>query len=175
MGERYKDITGLRVNKLTAIEFVKIEKPYSRSRAVWKWKCDCGNTIILPASSVLRRSKDCQRYSCGCEFPIHKYTGSKTIANSKYKYSYSDGDLSFDDFYKMSQECCYYYGSPPSNKTTRNGIVLIYNGLDRIDNTLPHNKNNVVPCCWLCNQWKRAMTQEAFLTHVKKIYEQREL
>ena len=28
-------------------------------------------------------------------------------------------------------------------------------GCDRIDNNLPHTPNNVVPCCWECNNKKK--------------------
>lgn len=46
-----------------------------------------------------------------------------------------------------------------------------YNGLDRIDSSQPHNKNNVVPCCYPCNVAKLDYTQEEFFSQTKKRYE----
>lgn len=46
-----------------------------------------------------------------------------------------------------------------------------YNGIDRVDNALGYVEGNCVPCCSICNQWKRAMSAEAFIGHAKSIAE----
>jgi hypothetical protein len=46
-----------------------------------------------------------------------------------------------------------------------------YNGLDRIDQTKPHNLNNVVTCCCDCNMMKRSKSKEEFINKIKRIYE----
>lgn len=54
-----KDITGQKFNRLTAIRFVgKLRK----SDNYWEFRCDCGNTIIVPDYSA--RSGNTK--SCGC-------------------------------------------------------------------------------------------------------------
>jgi hypothetical protein len=103
--------------------------------------------------------------------------------------SYADGDLTFERFIYLTQQNCFYCGAKPSNKKnlykTGGKKVLasktaaekakiadfIYNGLDRVDNNRGHYENNVVPCCKLCNQAKRCLTQIDFFTLVKTIYE----
>ena len=47
--------------------------------------------------------------------------------------------------------------------------------LDRIDNTRPHNKANVVPCCIRCNYLRGSMPYPAWLHIVPSVKEAREL
>ena len=48
--------------------------------------------------------------------------------------------------------------------------TFLYNGLDRKDQTQPHNLNNIVVCCKTCNFMKRKMSIEDFTNHIKRIY-----
>lgn len=50
-----------------------------------------------------------------------------------------------------------------------NKIDFIYNGLDRVDNTKSHTKENCVPCCKYCNYAKRNLTIEEFFTLLENI------
>lgn len=95
---------------------------------------------------------------------------------------YSDGDLSFEEFLRLSQKSCVYCGTAPSNITnwylsciknkpyTSQYLIdngnFVYNGLDRIDNTKPHHTNNVVPCCFNCNRAKNDMSLSEFRMHI---------
>lgn len=56
---RYKDITGMRFGKLTAIEYVGKD---AYNNALWKCKCDCGNETVT-RGSALRKG---EVKSCGC-------------------------------------------------------------------------------------------------------------
>ena len=40
-------------------------------------------------------------------------------------------------------------------------------GCDRIDNSLPHTPDNVVPCCEECNKKRGSMSYEAFVSMLK--------
>ena len=54
----YKDITGQKYGRLTAIKYV-----YTKNKkAYWLCKCDCGNEVIIAYSSL--KSKNTK--SCGC-------------------------------------------------------------------------------------------------------------
>lgn len=55
----YKDITGQKFNKLTAVEFVEIKRGIG---SIWKFQCDCGKIVELPAGRV----KYGTTKSCGC-------------------------------------------------------------------------------------------------------------
>lgn len=57
---RYKDLTGLRVGKLTVLEATDQR---IRNAVVWRCKCDCGNEILVES----RRLKPGAIFSCGCE------------------------------------------------------------------------------------------------------------
>lgn len=59
---KYKDLTGLRLGKLTVLEPTEER---SRGAVVWKCRCDCGNVITVES----RRLKPGAVYSCGCELP----------------------------------------------------------------------------------------------------------
>ena len=78
-----------------------------------------------------------------------------------WKKVYSDGDITLEDFKNLSQKNCHYCDSVPSNKTRLHtsktydiSEYFIYNGLDRVDNSILHMLSNVVPCCRWCNQMK---------------------
>ena len=67
---------------------------------------------------------------------------------------------------------CFYCGSEPSNvKKSRSTkkLHLNYNGLDRIDSSIGYKKDNVVPCCKICNYMKRSMSQSDFYKHIKMV------
>lgn len=56
---KYKDLTGLRLGKLTVLEPTEER---NRGAVVWKCRCDCGNVITVES----RRLKLGAVYSCGC-------------------------------------------------------------------------------------------------------------
>jgi hypothetical protein len=84
-----------------------------------------------------------------------KYALYKGGANAR-GYSFL---LTVDEFATFWQKPCYYCGDP---------IELV--GLDRIDNNIGYQLDNVVSCCFKCNTWKHATSQEEFLDHAEKIY-----
>lgn len=58
-----KDLVGLRVKRLTVIEFVETRVSTSgRYRAYWKCKCACGNETIVSSDALLSGTTG----SCGC-------------------------------------------------------------------------------------------------------------
>lgn len=66
---------------------------------------------------------------------------------------------------------CTYCDKTPSQKVfTKNRNSFVYNGLDRINSSLPHYKNNVVPCCYTCNKMKndRSLSElDLWLSNIK--------
>lgn len=114
-----------------------------------------------------------------------------TSAKQIFNKNYSDGNLLFEDFLLMTQKDCHYCGAPPSNKNhvafSHTGkprskrhkgsyyykfpdAFFIYNGLDRIDSSLLHDKENLVPCCSTCNTMKMDSSYKDFLLRIEKIY-----
>lgn len=154
-----------------------------RTAILWKALCDCGNiTYVVPSKVAAGTTK-----SCGClsdaNIPPINRKWSPVISSARRCYRhYSDGDCVFESFYLLSQEPCYYCGSPPhaitndsnyrkdaSNFQKEQGN-FIYNGLDRIDNSLGHDVDNVVPCCWTCNRTKSDTNFIDYVSRISKTY-----
>lgn len=57
-------------------------------------------------------------------------------------------------------QSCYYCGTDSTQ---------IQMGIDRVVNTLPYMKGNLVPCCYICNSMKSNRTLEDFVTLTAKV------
>jgi hypothetical protein len=174
-GINMKDYTGLKFGKLTYLSRTDIQN--SADQYKWKAECECGKEVLV----IPNHGKSCGE----C---IKGYTANRkwepVISTARYVWHqrYSDGGISFEEFYDLSQKDCYYCGRKPSNTYTikrnrklstyqkENG-VFVYNGLDRIDSNLGHTLANVVPCCKICNQAKNNLSKEEFFEMIKCIYE----
>lgn len=156
-------------------------------KSTWLCQCDCGNIKIVKSEYL----KNGDTKSCGC---LHKETSSKNaqqmikaktefhpmIAAARYIWRRHYYNLTFDDFYRLSQLDCFYCGANPSNngslKISQNRSLssikqsnFIYNGLDRIDISKEHILENVVPSCFICNRAKRELSIDNFYLHIKRL------
>src|SRR5271165_6791521 len=116
---------------------------------------------------------DTSHHDRNSEFHV-KYAPVEMSAKRTWERRYSEGNLTLPKFIELSQLSCWYCGLPPSNvsnwykgdKRSRPERVaaanFIYNGLDRIDNCKPHDTDNLVPCCFICNTAKMEMSLEEF-------------
>lgn len=77
----YKDISGQKFGRLTAIERVGKDK---ENRALWRCVCECGNEIIVPGKSL--RSGNTK--SCGC-FNIDDATQRIVALNTTHGMSHT--------------------------------------------------------------------------------------
>jgi len=131
-------------NNLTVIDYdFKLKK--------WKCICKCGKLVYALSKSL----KSNNTKSCGC---IRKPKVKKPNLYKKVFSRYSDGDLTIDKFLELIKLNCYYCNSKPNN----NYKGFVYSGLDRLDSNLPHNINNIVPCCILCNRFKSNLSLDEF-------------
>lgn len=171
---RKKSLLGLKRGLLTVVAEAQPHRtPKGKTLIRWLCKCECGNQIECYAMHLMRR----KNMSCGCVRLVYnrKYDPITASATIIYKNGYNDGDISFEEFMKLSQLPCHYCGTELSNayqrywKRTVYGLFK-YNGLDRVDSSKPHNKDNVVPCCKLCNWAKRDLSTQEFLSWVQKVY-----
>lgn len=48
-------------------------------------------------------------------------------------------------------------------------MEFVYNGIDRMDNSLGYISGNVVTCCQICNRAKGAMLLEDFMLWIKQL------
>ncbi len=180
---RGNNLTGKICDRLTVIKLDDTVK----SGIYWICKCKCGNEVSVLVTSLLSESTR----SCGC---LQKEIAAKQIISQNTKYTkeisaakviyrtYSDGNITFEDFYRLSQLPCNYCGREPFKKYTKfdiNKMLLeeietcyfIYNGLDRVENAIRvHNLDNVVPCCYRCNFAKNDKTVDEFKSLIDKLY-----
>lgn len=157
--------------KKNMLTFIKLTLKNSDSRQLAEFKCDCGKTH----ETQLRYYLSGKTKSCGCQ----KYSGIK--AHQKIMTSDYSNKRTFSKAYTqllsnakkrniafripkevcetlLSKECFYckkQYEQPIS--------------LDRVDNSKPYTKDNVVPCCKVCNRMKLNLTFSEFISHVEKI------
>ncbi len=66
--------------------------------------------------------------------------------------------LTFEQFAQFWQQPCGYCGDK---------IDTI--GLDRIDSSKGYEIKNVISCCWICNDMKKAKSQKDFIEQCEKI------
>jgi hypothetical protein len=93
----------------------------------------------------------------------------------------NDTDMTVEEYYAISQMNCFYCDNAPNNffnraKTDKKSSdkaklagEYIYNGIDRIDRLQPHNKNNVVPCCFYCNHTKGKLALPEFQAWIQRV------
>ena len=152
------DLTGERFGRLIVI---KQAAQIKNKIILWDCMCDCGNQVVISRANL----RSGMTKSCGC---IHKEMFSKPdgeaaltqLLNSYKKdarYRNYEFKLEREEFKNLVFSNCHYCGKPPAKqlyiKKTINGSI-IYNGIDRVDNTKGYTINNVVPCCTHCNSCK---------------------
>ena len=183
------DLTGQKFGKLTVVE--RFGNSYVKhsgkiASALWKCVCDCGE-IRYKTTSDLRANRF---RSCGCyakearserlrlpdgEAARNYILYSYKNAARKRGYEWSISDELFDELIKND---CYYCGSKPigiariqqrSKVHTRELKELLYNGIDRFDNTKGYTPENVVTACKFCNRCKHILSGEDFIKLAKTI------
>lgn len=181
---RKLDLTGQKYHRLTVVEAATA----INGRSAWRCQCDCGTIKVVKTDDL--RSGDTK--SCGCwnqeqrskrasnmYSKCIKYTPQE--ASARYIWSKRYNEMPFEEFYGLSQANCHYCNEPPSNyqnvatkyssQDMKENGYFTYNGLDRLDSTKPHSKENCVPCCKWCNYAKRERSVEEFKEWLIKTYE----
>src|ERR1700722_11292024 len=108
------DYIGRKFGRLTVIQVVAPVVEDGKMRIAYSCICECGTNLVVKRHS-LQNTRGIK--SCGC---LNRENRSK-LGLSKRKYephiasaviihgnSYSDGDLTFDDFYILTQQNCHY-------------------------------------------------------------------
>jgi len=168
------DLTGQRFERL----FVISRSENSKSGASkWNCICDCGKKTIVDSHNLRRGSTR----SCGCLDTHGRFTdetmSSKNMLYNRYKKTCAKSrghlfSIGFEEFITIVQRSCYYCGSPPLRycivKSARKGFY--YNGLDRVNNNIGYQIDNVVPCCKDCNYAKTDRTKKDFIEWVNQCF-----
>lgn len=64
---------------------------------------------------------------------------------------------------------CDYCGITSSMTRSRSGVTVKYNGIDRVDPSVPYTPKNCVSCCKTCNSAKAGMSKLDFLVWVQRV------
>jgi hypothetical protein len=180
------DLNGKTFGHLTVIK--KLDKKIGLHNA-WLCKCICGKVVEVRAGGLSSGNN----ISCGCKCEENKR--SVNIRNKYKKYHKPPGEANFNHIYasyisgarrrnlafelnkeqfrELTSKNCFYCNLPPKQKmkNSANTGEIVYNGLDRVDNTKGYTIDNVVPCCKKCNHAKDISTLSDFKTWVKSVYQ----
>lgn len=142
-------------------EFFSKDKKSSDGLASWCRPCHTGATKAWKAKNKQHISEYIHKYS-------RSLKGRFATSIKTAKYRNLSWELSFEEFSELvSDECFYCNGFLGSSKNT--GC-----GLDRVDNNLGYEYDNVVPCCKNCNKIKNNfLSMEETLMAVAAILEVR--
>lgn len=189
---KYNDFIGRKFGRLLVVAMVEpVVDKEGYKRTTYLCRCECGKEPLIQRHALQNKNGVT---SCGCllfeqrsNLGLSKRKLEPKMATAKiiFDFRYSDGNLTFDDFLRLSQENCYYCGIGPSttyNKFSHRGPAktsqyavdngnFTYNGLDRIDSNLPHNLENVVAACHPCNYSKSDHNQDEWGKWICKVYD----
>lgn len=170
------DMINLKFGRLT----VESEKESRKGQFYYNCKCDCGNNTIVSGANLRGKTV----FSCGCLAKellakrSKKKKGESALSNKYYSYKVKAKERGFtfnltkEQFKEIVDKNCYYCNEIPSNisKSRTNNGDYIYNGIDRVDNSIGYLYKNCVPCCGMCNTMKRHYSLEEFKNKIIKIY-----
>lgn len=183
MGKRF-ELAGRVFGKWTVESFHHKEK----RRLLWTCRCECGTVREVLGSNLLNGGSIC----CGCvpgekvsyfrkgNVPANKSKDARMqCAKNIWGAHYKNG-CSFEKFYELSQQNCFYCGIEPCRTANRIGKEcseewrsqgnFTYNGLDRVDSNKNHSEDNVVACCYDCNVAKLDHSLEEFKKWIDRCY-----
>lgn len=172
---RHKIVLGQKFVKWTVIDIVRVG-----DRRVYVCQCECGWVTNQQASCLVKGKttmcKSCSNKNYLKSAPAARDADQKLLYGVYKRNAKTRGydfNLSYNLFLQLITENCNYCGAGPSNvrkSSSKNGGTLIYTGIDRVDNCLGYEPENVVPCCSQCNTSKKTLSREEFLSWVEKVY-----
>lgn len=182
-----EDLTGKIYGRLTVLSFAgwRLENNNKKGRrAMWLCECICGKTKEAQTGNLKFGSVK----SCGCIAKEKlKNTHAKNVNpdaafasvyreyNGSAKRQGRVFDLTSDQFKELTSKNCTYCGIEPQMVKCKNGSHVfknssyVYNGIDRIDNSIGYIIENCAPCCRNCNIAKGTKSVEEFLKWAQRL------
>jgi len=160
---------GERFGRLEVVERTEENKGKGR---LYLCKCDCGNEVKVLSESL--RSGNTR--SCDCiKREIASSRSQKDVGIASYRPKFSfykhsakkrgySWDLTMEQFKEITSKNCYYCNKEPNlynhyykkdgsrkhkdtTNETANRAWILFNGIDRVDNSIGYELDNIVPCC----------------------------
>lgn len=166
---------GTKMGKLTVLDTVESKlTPNGDNHTTLKCICDCNTIKHVNAAGFLKGSYlSCGKSECKKDFDPKNSVINHTYKT--YKYNAKKRDINFNiskkDVENIIFKPCYYCGVIGGN--TSNLIKnkpIKYNGIDRHDNFVGYQVENIVPCCGTCNIMKNNKSYRYFINHIEKIF-----
>ena len=149
--------------------------------------CDCGTEYAATITRLI--GKHAKTKSCGCLLAEYRASPGKkgnrlppgVAARNKVRDNYKAGaqhrgfawELTDEQFDDLTSQDCFYCGCRPGKlQLSRvNTGDFIYNGIDRVDNSLGYIPGNVLPACQTCNFAKGCMSYDEFMAWIARLTE----
>lgn len=163
--EQLNSLVGQKFNKLT----VKSIGDRARGHFYLNCICDCGRLVILREKLVINNIQK----SCGCmsitrpsvNFLSKKHKEMLSEPRRKFNNLKSSSrhrniinTLTYEEYESFYYKECFYCGELNDSK-----------GVDRLDNNLGYEKDNIVSCCKICNSMKNTLSYTDFINKINKI------
>lgn len=187
MGRKPRDISGQRFGRIVAISPISTNK----DEMIWNCICDCGVEKQIGVNTLVKGNTN----SCGC-FRKERARMLAPLANKaavlvikqpygesslnriygRYKHGAIQRGYSFEltkeELRNITSKNCHYCGNIPSQiaKYHAQHGEYIYNGIDRLNNTIGYTIDNCVPCCGTCNRAKDIMSVDQFRDWIISVY-----
>jgi len=153
----------------------------------WTCRCSCGETVDVVGQS-LRSGKSSRCTKCSRKRDRRSGTGAFSKSRNLYSHRARKAGIAFplslEEFITFVTGACHYCGELPTkerrayNRPSMSGTGLddvgLMHGIDRVDSSKSYLKDNIVPCCFVCNRMKSDFGTEFFLKHIAKIYKYNE-
>lgn len=148
--------------------------------------CDCTAEYSLKLTNTLKNNGNFMCRQCYAErdaanFDAHwGYKSAFARIRKDARSADRVFEIKMEEFRYLCQQNCYYCGSIPSNLITYRGQnsftfrYFMYSGLDRINNDIGYTRQNVVPCCIICNRAKNSMPFKDFIDWLNKLTDYRQ-
>jgi 5-methylcytosine-specific restriction endonuclease McrA len=157
------DLTGKKINRKTILKF---EGYRDNSRAIWKFRCDCGYIGVSNTSNLKTgKCRSCEAQGSISKKRLRPYEGLLNSLKYRCKRKRVALTLTYDDIVSLTAtRNCHYCGAainwvPHHVKHESRPI-----NLDRKNNADGYTLENVVVCCSRCNKAKNTIfTYEEWL------------
>lgn len=144
-------------------------------------ECDCGHQYRLKLTNTLKNDGNFMCRQCYAErdaanFDSHwGYKAAYSRIKKDARAAGREFEIEIEEFRYLCQQNCYYCGGQPNNLITYRGQnsftfrYFVYSGLDRINNDIGYTRQNVVPCCIICNRAKNSMPFKEFIDWLSRL------
>lgn len=186
---KYSVNEGDKFGKFTVIK--KVKHITAAGNVEWRWECtdEYGELCYKRARALYQEAeKHNQKVEKAQNAEYYEKMGMNQMGLRKHVFreyirNAANRDipmnLKFEEFNELIGQNCYYCGAEPIvhesliDRSNKSEPMLKHNGIDRLDSSIGYEKDNCVPCCYICNRAKAQLGTKEFLAHIKKIYDYR--